>query len=70
MHVSQVECKTPVALSGSQCPEHAAGFDVATGQYAAADGESALLLAFRDSLVSDQAFTQLLSIRLVLQPLM
>ena len=38
-----------------------------TGQYAA-DDESAQLLAFRDSLVSNRALTQLMSIRLVLQP--
>ena len=69
MHVSQVECKTPVTLSSSQCTEYAAGFGAAAGQYAAADDKSALLLAFRDSLVSNQALMQLMSIRLVLQPL-
>ena len=67
VHVLQGECWTPVMLSGSECTEHAAGTGVGTGQYAAADDESTLLLAFRDSLVSDQAFTQLMSIRLVLQ---
>ena len=55
-------------LSGSECTEHAAGTGVGTGQYAAADDESTLLLAFRDSLVSDQAFTQLRGIKLVLRP--
>ena len=68
MHVFQAECQAPVMLSGSECTEHAAEFGVGTGQYAAADDESALLLAFRDSLVSDQAFRQLMSTRLVLQP--
>ena len=38
-----------------------------TGQYAA-DDESAQLLAFRDSLVNVRALTQLMGIRLDLQP--
>ncbi len=68
LHVFQAGCLSLVKLSGSQCTEHAAGCGVATGQDAAADDESALLLAFRDSLVSDQAFMQLRGVRLVLRP--
>ena len=57
----QAECLFPSSLSGSECTGNVAGL--------AAVDESALLLAFRDSLVSDCAFTQLMSISLVLQPL-
>ena len=51
----QAECLSPVMLSGSECSDYAAGSGADTGQYAAADNESALLIAFRDNLVSDRA---------------
>lgn len=49
-HVSGRECVS--SLSDSERAENGAGFGMDTGQYAA-DDESTLLLAFRDSLVSD-----------------